>query len=32
MKAIEMVMAVYHAGLSRTRVAFPLKEREHPLA
>lgn len=31
MKAIEMVMAVYHAALTRTRVALPLKHREHPL-
>lgn len=30
--AIEMVMAVYQAGLSRGRVSFPLKQREHPLA
>jgi predicted dehydrogenase len=32
MKAIEMVMAVYHAGLSGKRVAFPLVDRKHPLA
>lgn len=31
-RAIEMVMAVYRAGLSRTRVPIPLKERDHPLA
>jgi len=31
MKAVEMVMAVYQAGLSGNRVSFPLKEREHPL-
>jgi predicted dehydrogenase len=30
-KAIEMVMAVYRAGLSRNRVSFPLRERAHPL-
>ena len=29
--AIEMVMAVYQAGLSHQRVAFPLKQRKHPL-
>lgn len=29
--AIEMAMAVYQAGLSRGRVSFPLKQREHPL-
>ncbi|HTD67450.1 MAG TPA: Gfo/Idh/MocA family oxidoreductase, partial [Candidatus Limnocylindria bacterium] len=29
--AVEMVMGVYHAALSKTRVAFPLKERAHPL-
>ncbi len=29
--ALEMVMAVYHAGLSRTRVAMPLTDRSHPL-
>jgi predicted dehydrogenase len=31
MKTIEMVMAVYHAGLTRARVELPLKQREHPL-
>jgi predicted dehydrogenase len=31
MKAIEMVMAVYHAALNHTRVALPLKNRNHPL-
>jgi predicted dehydrogenase len=31
MKALEMVMAVYQAGLSTSRVNFPLKQREHPL-
>ena len=30
--AVEMVMAVYRAALSRERVLFPLKERKHPLA
>ena len=29
--AIEMVMAVYHAALSRDRVPFPLQQRRHPL-
>lgn len=29
--AIEMVMAVYQAGLSRGRVSLPLEQREHPL-
>ncbi|MSU42235.1 MAG: Gfo/Idh/MocA family oxidoreductase [Pedosphaera sp.] len=32
MKAIEMVMGVYHAGLSGRRVALPLVDRGHPLA
>ena len=32
MKALEMVMAVYHAALTGTRVALPLVERKHPLA
>lgn len=31
MKAIEMVMAVYQAALSRARVTLPLDRREHPL-
>jgi predicted dehydrogenase len=31
MKAIEMIMAVYHAALSSSRVALPLKDRQHPL-
>jgi predicted dehydrogenase len=31
MKAVEMVMAVYQAGLSGGRVSFPLKQRQHPL-
>jgi hypothetical protein len=31
MKALEMVMAVFAAGLVRGRVAFPLKNRQHPL-
>jgi predicted dehydrogenase len=30
-KAVEMVMAVWRAGISRNRVEFPLKERGHPL-
>jgi predicted dehydrogenase len=29
--AIEMVMAVYQAGLSGRRAEFPLKDRKHPL-
>jgi UDP-glucose:(heptosyl)LPS alpha-1,3-glucosyltransferase len=31
MKAVEMVMAVYRAGLSGKRIEFPLAERKHPL-
>ncbi len=31
MGALEMVMAVFAAGLKKTRVQFPLKERQHPL-
>jgi predicted dehydrogenase len=31
MKALEMVMAVFEAGLARTRVELPLKKRGHPL-
>ena len=31
MKAVEMVMAVYEAGLSGKRVSFPLANRHHPL-
>ncbi|HTL16774.1 MAG TPA: Gfo/Idh/MocA family oxidoreductase, partial [Patescibacteria group bacterium] len=31
-QALEMVMAIYHAGLSGSRVALPLKDRTHPLA
>jgi hypothetical protein len=31
MKALEMVMAVYHAGLSGARVTMPLSDRSHPL-
>jgi predicted dehydrogenase len=30
-KALEMVMAVYHAGLAGARVPLPLKDRQHPL-
>ncbi len=29
--AVEMVMGVYHAALEKTRIAFPLKQRTHPL-
>ena len=32
MKAVEMVMAVYQAGLSGRRIMFPLTDRKHPLA
>ena len=31
MKAVEMVMAVFHAGMSGRRVALPLADRAHPL-
>jgi predicted dehydrogenase len=31
MRALEMVMAVYHAGLSGKRVLLPLTDRRHPL-
>jgi predicted dehydrogenase len=31
MKAMEMVIAVFHAGLQRGRVALPLTDRSHPL-
>jgi predicted dehydrogenase len=31
MKALEMVMGVFRAGLERRRVEFPLPERGHPL-
>jgi len=31
MKALEMVMAVFEAGLTRRRVEMPLKKRGHPL-
>ena len=31
-QALEMVMAIYHAGLSSSRVTLPLKDRTHPLA
>ena len=30
-KAIEIVMAIYQAGLSQQRITFPLKRRDHPL-
>ena len=32
MKALEMALAVFAAGLSRGRVELPLKARNHPLA
>lgn len=31
MKSVEMVMAVFQAGVSRSRVTFPLENRNHPL-
>ena len=31
MRALEMAMAVFAAGLARGRVAFPLTNRQHPL-
>ncbi len=31
MKALEMAMAVFAAGLARQRIEFPLKNRRHPL-
>ena len=31
MRALEMAMAVFAAGLARQRVEFPLKQRHHPL-
>ncbi len=31
MKAVEMVMAVYHAALAKRRVTLPLTDRSHPL-
>jgi predicted dehydrogenase len=31
MKAVEMCMGIFEAGLSRARVSFPLKNRKHPL-
>jgi predicted dehydrogenase len=31
MKALEMCMGVFEAGLSQARVAFPMKNRKHPL-
>ncbi len=30
-RAVEMVMAVYHAAMSKSRVPFPLESRTHPL-
>ena len=32
MKSLEMIHAVFAAGLARTRVALPLTSRAHPLA
>ena len=32
MSALEMAMAVFAAGLARGRVAFPVKDRQHPLS
>jgi predicted dehydrogenase len=32
MRALEMAMAVFRAGLTRERVEFPLKNRQHPLS
>jgi hypothetical protein len=32
MKALEMIMAVYHAALSARRVPLPLADRTHPLS
>jgi hypothetical protein len=32
MKSLEMIHAVFAAGLSRGRVEFPLQNRAHPLA
>lgn len=32
MRALEMVMAVFAAGLGRRRVEFPVKDRRHPLS
>lgn len=31
MKALEMIHAIFAAGIARTRVALPLKDRRHPL-
>ena len=31
-KSLEMILAVYHASLRKTRVALPLDDRSHPLA
>jgi predicted dehydrogenase len=31
MKSLEMIMAVFQAGVSRARVSFPLQNRKHPL-
>jgi hypothetical protein len=32
MKSLEMIHAVFAAGISRGRVELPLKKRQHPLA
>lgn len=32
MKSLEMIMAVYQAALSASRIALPLKDRAHPLS
>jgi predicted dehydrogenase len=32
MRALEMAMAVFEAGLGRGRVVFPMKNRQHPLS
>jgi predicted dehydrogenase len=31
MKSLEMIMAVFQAGLTGTRVTIPMNERRHPL-
>jgi hypothetical protein len=31
MRALEMAMAVFAAGLARGRIEFPMKDRQHPL-
>ena len=32
MRALEMAMAVFAAGLARGRIMFPIKDRQHPLS